>query len=264
LKDVVERFSDAMAKEPMPDYLIEVLLALREAGMTDHREVNSYGARAGTPLIATASQDHAMELVASVGAMESNELAEALEERELDWQLQQRLLGGIMAPFERSFDFIDRRSLEREISEYEGGTRVVSVHKALELQGQLLSLPMTDLTRADLTASLSVATDPEYEAILLGKLHLEVKMMRSRHRRVRNAINHGNPLPATTLKYICGFSDRTAQAALALALEAYASKRSIMEMIKIEQAERRKQRRQLTEGFSYLERNPPASKADSP
>lgn len=267
LEDVAERLNVAMAERPMPEYLVEALVALREAGMTDHRDVSLYGARAVTPRIATALQDHALELIASVASVTPTELAKALEEREVDWQFEQDVLGGIMGPFDRSLDFgngADRRTLELAISEHDGATRVVSVSEAVELQAELLSLPMTDLTQADLTDALRAVTDPEYEAALLQSHREDVEMMRERHRRVRNAINHGNPLTATALESTRGFAERNAQGALWMALEAYASDNLIASLLADERANRQRQRDELAQGRNYVERNRRPDTSGSP
>jgi hypothetical protein len=56
-----------------------------------------------------------------------------------------------MAPFDHSFDsfdFADRtdgQALERAVSHYGGGARVVSIAKAVELRQDLLNLPMAEL-----------------------------------------------------------------------------------------------------------------------
>lgn len=121
---------------------------------------------------------------------------------------------------------------------------------------------MTVLTRADLTAALSAVTDPVHEAALLQTQQREVTVIRKRHRRVRNAINHGNPLSTAALDSVRGFSERTAQAALAIALAAYASGTLIAPMLATERAGRQEQRQGLTNGRNYVERNPPADTTD--
>jgi hypothetical protein len=65
LSSVADQLGDALTKGPMPEHLVEALTSLREARMTDHRDVLFYSARRVTPRIATALEDHAMELFAS-------------------------------------------------------------------------------------------------------------------------------------------------------------------------------------------------------
>lgn len=267
LRDVCANLNVAISRRPMPDYLVEALLALREAGMTDHRDVH-LGARAVTPRFATALEDHAVELIASVASMHPSELAKALREREVEWQFEQRLLSGIMAPFDKLYESAgraERQALERQISHYDKrGVRIISVHKAVELRDDLLNLELSALERADLRASLEAATNAEAERGLLESHQLEVEMIRARHRRVRNSINHGNPLSDTALESVRGFSERTARAARWLALEAYASEKPIPTMLTNEQDKRQAQWQELINGANYLERNPPGDPNNSP
>lgn len=257
LQLVAEDLGTAMAARPMPEYLIEALHALREASMTDHRDVSSYGARAVTPRIATALEDHALELIASGSSIKSDHLVNALEEREIDWQFEQQVLGGFLAPFDELpdlDDLTDRRALEQAITHHQYGTRVVLNAKVAELQHNLLNLSMSRLARAELTDALKIATDTAHEIVLHQQIQREVKMIRLRHRRVRNAINHGNPLTSAALESVRGFGERIAQAALDLALEGYVSDTSIETRLATEQMNRQDQLQQRAKGRTYFER----------
>lgn len=263
LKSVARRINLAMTEKPMPEYLVEALVALREASMTNHRDVDSYGTRAVTPRVATALEDHVMELISSIASMSPTDLAVVIEEREVEWRFQQRILKGIMSPFEREFNSIGNSNtserldtLEKQISHYDKGGRVISIKKAIELRGDLLDLPMTNLARADLEASLTAATEPKYETRMFDDIRTEVGRVRARHRRVRNAINHGNPVTQFALQSIRGFSERSARSAVNLALEAYATGIPISSMLNEERDRRQKQQNERIAGRSYLERHP--------
>jgi hypothetical protein len=257
LKSVAGRMNVAMTEKPMPEYLVEALIALREASMTNHRDVDSYGTRAVTPRFATALEDHVMELISSIASMNPTNLAVALEEREVEWRFQQRILGGIMSPFERDLNSIgNTETLEKQISHYDEGGRVVSIKKAVEFQDDLLRIPMTNLARADLEASLTAITEAEYEIRMLDDIRTEVNRIRARHRRVRNAINHGNPVTQFALQSIRGFSERCARSAVNLALQGYATGVPIASMVTEERDRREAQQNERTAGRSYLERIP--------
>ena len=263
LKSVAGRMNVAMTERPMPEYLVEALVALREASMTNHRDVDSYGTRAVTPRVATALEDHVMELISSIGSMSPTDLALVIEEREVEWRFQQRILGGIMSPFEREFNPVGNlitseslETLEKQISHYDDGGRVISIKKAVELRGELLDLPMTNLARADLEASLTAVTEPKYETRMLDDIRTEVSGIRARHRRVRNAINHGNPVTQFALQSIRGFSERSARSAVNLALEGYATGVPISSMLNEERDRRQKQQNERIAGRTYLERIP--------
>lgn len=95
---------------------------------------------------------------------------------------------------------------------------MVSVAKAVAHQAEIRALPMSDLQRADLEDALAICTDPERERQLLDEMWREASLLRARHRRVRNAVNHGLPLNVTTLNSIRDYADATSGAALNIAL----------------------------------------------
>ncbi|MCA4132631.1 hypothetical protein [Arthrobacter sp. M4] len=222
LSSVADQFGDALAKGPMPERLVEALTSLREARMTDHRDVLFYGARRVTPRIATALEDHAMELFASVLRVPAADLATALQRREALRQADRRTVGQLMAPFNEAWSrerYEGREELERRISKYSrGGVRVVSIAKAVALQDEIRALPMSELQRADLEDALAICTDPDRERQHLEEMWRETELLRSRHRRVRNAVNHGLPLHEVTLNSIRNYAADTSRTALNIAL----------------------------------------------
>ncbi|WP_415855898.1 hypothetical protein [Sinomonas sp. G460-2] len=222
LSSVADQLGDALTEGPMPEHLVEALASLREARMTDHRDVLFNGARRVTPRIATALEDHAMELIASVLRVTPGTLATALQRREALSQAGPRIADQLMAPFDEAWSrepHEGRQELERKISQYSrGGTRLVSVAKAVALQDEIRALPMSDLQRADLEDALAICTDPDRERQLLEEMWCETGLLRARHRRVRNAVNHGLPLKETTLNSIRNYADDTSRTALNIAL----------------------------------------------
>ena len=222
LSMIADQFGDALTKGPMPEQLVEALTSLREARMTDHRDVSFYGARRVTPRVATALEDHAMELFASVLRVPAKELAVALQQREALSQADGRIAGQLMAPFDEAWSrghHEGREELERRISKYSrGGVRLVSVAKAVALQDEIRALPVSELKRADLEDALAICTVPDRERQLLDEMWRETGLLRARNRRVRNAVNHGLPLHETTLNSIRNYADHTSRAALDIAL----------------------------------------------
>lgn len=83
----------------MPERLVEALDSLREARMTDHRDVTSYGTCALTPCVATVLEDHAMELIASTLHVHPKRLAEVLQRRKALGQADRQIAGQLTAGF---------------------------------------------------------------------------------------------------------------------------------------------------------------------
>jgi hypothetical protein len=262
LQDVTTKLGKALSDRPMPEFLVEAIIALREASMTDHRDVGFYGTRAVTPRIATAMEDHAMELIASFAEMSPNDLAAALEQQEIDWQFEQRVLGAMMAPFDTPPEpetEAHRAILENAISKFDdSGRRIVSIHDAVNLRSELSKLPMTDLMRSDLVHAVEAVTSAEAEAALRQSIADDVGMIRRRHRRVRNAVNHGNPLSTAALESIRGYADRASQMAIGFALESYASGTSLSSILEAQSTWNAEQANGRNEGRNFVQRNAPA------
>ncbi len=220
LTSVADQLDTALSKGPMPDRLVEALTSLREARMTDHRDALFYGARRVTPRIATALEDHAIELIASELGVRPERLADALQRREALDHADQYVLSSLMSPLDTAWTHGDRdgrRELEQEITHYDGG-RIVSIAKAVALQDEICSLTMTPLQRADLETALAICTDPARERQLLEDSWAHTTLLRERHRRVRNAVNHGLPLGAIMLNSVRAYAAETSHAALNIAL----------------------------------------------
>lgn len=221
LSSIADQLGDALTKGPMPEHLVEALNSLREARMTDHRDVLFSGARRVTPRVATALEDHAMELIASVLGVHPAALATALQRREALVQADRRIADQLLAPFNEPWargDTERRQELEGEILDYSRGRRELLIKKVVTLQDEIRALPMSNLQRADFEDSLLICTAPARQRQLLDEIWREAVLLRDRHRRVRNAVNHGLPLSATTLNSIRDYADHTSRMALNIAL----------------------------------------------
>lgn len=221
LNGIADQLRDALTRGPMPDPLVEALTVLREARMTDHRDVDFYGARRVTPRVATALEDHAMELLASVIGTSPKKLADTIEIQETLESAGRHVAIALSAPVNSSWQHgrnDERRELERKIVTYNQGRGVVSIAAVVAHQEAIRALPMSALQRADFEDALAVCADPIREKQFLEEEHRETLLLRARHRRVRNAVNHGLPLRDTTLDSIRAYADSTSRSALHLAL----------------------------------------------
>ncbi|QOT19794.1 hypothetical protein [Paenarthrobacter sp. YJN-5] len=163
-----------------------------------------------------------MELFSSVLRVRSDKLAETIQLQEALAQAGRRTAKQLRAPFDGACareHHPGRKELEQEISDYgRGGGVLISVSKAAAHHDELRALPMSDLQRADLEDALKICTDPVHERELLEEMQDETKLLRDRHRRVRNAVNHGLPLSETTLNSVREYADETSRTALNIAL----------------------------------------------
>lgn len=227
LTEVAAQLDEALSKGPMPNDLVEALNSLREARMTDHRDVLFYGARRVSPRVATALEDHAMELFASVLKVSAIDLAASVQRREALHQADSQVASQLMSPFRGSWSqkhHAGRREIERKISSFSrDGGLMVSIEKAVALQDEISALPMSELQRADLEEALAICTDPAREGHFLEQTRRDMGLIRARHRRVRNAVNHGLPLSSITLKSIRRYGDNTSSIALNMALASFKS-----------------------------------------
>jgi hypothetical protein len=221
LTSVAEQLGDALASQPMPEDLVEALISLREARMTDHRDIRFYGARPTTPRVATALEDHAMELIASLLDVHPEELAITLQKHETLLRADREVATQLTAPFHGAWAeerHEGRDELQREIVAYRNGHSEVSIAKAVDRERKIRALPMSDLQRADFENALAICTKPELEQGLLDETWRRTSVLRARHRRVRNAVSHGLPLDRTTLNSVRDYAESTSVAALDIAL----------------------------------------------
>lgn len=228
LSRVAKQLDDALTEGPMPDRLVEALTSLREARMTDHSDVLFYGGRRVTPRVATALEDHAMELFASVLHVYPFALADALQRREALRYGGRQLLKQLYSPFKEDWSrerHEGQEELKRRISKYSStGTLFISIPAVVAAQKEIRALPMSELQRSDFDDALRICTEPTWERRFLTEMSRETKLLQSRYRRVRNAVNHGLPLDGTTLNSVRSYGEQTSNAALNLALTWFRTK----------------------------------------
>ncbi len=221
LSSVAEQLDDALNRGPMPERLVEALTTLREARMTDHRDVHFGGVRPVALRLATALEDHALELLAAVLNVKAGDLADALQKREALSYASRRVGTQLSAPLAETWSrepHPGRDALARAIITHSRAGTFVSIAKAVELQDEIRDLPMSDLERADFEDAIAVCTDPLREEQLLDEALADTELLKKRLRRVRNAVNHGLPLDATTLGSVRDYAEATSRGALHLAL----------------------------------------------
>jgi hypothetical protein len=219
--EVIDALNVPLSSRSMPEPLVEALTTLREARMTNHRDVLFHDAREVSPRIATALEDHAMELFAAAMNTSSKAFADAVNIREALRRAGRLAAGGLLAPFDRQWSDEEYRAqdeLERKVTTYQHGSQLVSVSGVVAHLDDLRRLPMSDLQRADFEAAVTICTDPVAEKRFLEQIQDDTHVLQLRHRRVRNAINHGLPLNAAALHSVRDYAERASGTGLNIAM----------------------------------------------
>lgn len=258
----------SLSNRPMPDFLIEALSAVREAGMIDHRNVHFYDARPVTPRVAIALEDHAVESVASLASMSPEQLIASLTEDEVDYQFDQLVLKAVLAPLNRNGQSPEvakeAKALEASVGRFDsGGNRVVSFESVWEVRHRLSKMPVPPAVRFTLERGLAMISSAEEETAGIERVQQSIEVIRTRHRRIRNAITHGNPVSSTAIESVRGFSERLARQALNIALYSYATGESIADVLAHRRAAREKTRKAMIRGRSILGRIRTANAAET-
>lgn len=250
---------NALSSGPMPAFLVEALSAVRDASMIEHRDVLFYDARPVTPRVAVALEDHAIELVASLASMKPDDLISALQEEEVDRQADQLVLNAVLTPVYEGYSLLqagnEAESIAREISHLDrDGARVVSLEKVWRSRERIQALSMSPAARFTLERALDAISSTADEAVVRERAQESVAAVRIRHRRVRNAITHGNPVSPITIGSVRKFSERMAREALAIALQSYATGETIPELLDNRKSDREAEHEARTNGVSKLDR----------
>lgn len=262
------RLHTALSTGPMPDFLVEALASVREASMTEHRDVQFYDARPVTPRVAIALEDHAVELIVSLAQMSRDQLISALVQDEADHQWDQLVVNGLLAP-------LDRSRLTTELAEQaasltdlvaridSSGLRIVSLEKLWEVRDRVRALPVSPAARVTLNCCLAAISSTAAEEAVRERSRRSVDLLRKRHRRVRNAITHGNPVSPAAIDSVRVFSERVTREALAVALHAFATGANIPHCLADRSADRNATRASIAGGISVVDRIAEASAEDT-
>jgi hypothetical protein len=90
---------------------------------------------------------------------------------------------------------------------------------------------------------------------LLNELWREAETVRARHRRVRNAVNHGLPLDKTTLNSVRRYASSTSEVALYIALSAFKSDAPGQTLLKREHHAWAERIKRIDQGFTFADEN---------
>lgn len=236
LEDWGAELDPVMQSRPMPRFLVEALSTFRDSTMTTHRDVTWSGERAVSERIATALEDHVLELVGSLASMEPESVSKELHTlASHDWY-SQRIAAAIMSPTQRRSEmasFEPQQELARNITRLERGAnrRVVDLEKAVGHEAELCSFARDPAEVCSLALACKSVHDPKVKAALVEELNTEMRVLAKRHRRVRNAVTHGNPVTPTALTGVRRYSRYLSRQAVRIALDSYVSGKPIAQIL---------------------------------
>ncbi|UOR01510.1 hypothetical protein MUN77_15490 [Leucobacter allii] len=236
LEDWGAELDPVMRSRRMSPFLVEALSTFRDASMTSHRDVTWGGERAVSERIATALEDHVLELVSSLASMEPDTVSDQLLQFAIhDW-FSERVVSAIMSPTQRrnemhSFD--EQHDLANEITKLSrnGNRRVVLIQEAVRREADLRGFARDPAEELGIAQACRSVRDPAFKAKLFSEFEQEMRVLAKRHRRVRNAITHGNPVLPGTLAGVRKYSRYIAQQAIGVALESYKANKPVVQLL---------------------------------
>lgn len=256
------RLGHALSVSELPDFLVEALQAFREASTMNRGDGHPSSKHIVTSRIATALEDHTVELVASLAGLTPERLVSALEIMEIGHEWQRLIYDSLLAPLARNLESPELaqevEAIRLETSESgANGEQFLVLKKLWEKREQLRVLPVSPAERVSFERSLTLISSADNEINSRKYVRKSVALARMRHRRVRNAITHGNPVTSAAINSVRGFSERTARAAIGFALEAFATGETFRELLTTWESQRVALDEKIAAGASMLDRANP-------
>ncbi|WP_409046914.1 hypothetical protein AB2L57_09340 [Microbacterium sp. HA-8] len=236
----------------IPHDLRESVRLLSEARLESSRESSLGAAQKIHERTALILRDQAFERVAATADIPPQQLMEDLRALLPYSQWLDETIAMVDALLKYStaprFAEVIRGRLESH-----SGPGTVNLIELANAQPQILALTMTRVERLGLRRLLRGLTDPRHYLRLAGEHADRLERLDDRHRRARNAIAHGNPVTAATIRSVLAFGETRATVAVTFALRAFAAGQSLGKQLR-QQIESEKDTRELLRtGLSWRE-----------
>lgn len=234
----------------LPQDLRESVRLLSEARLESSRESSLGAAQKVHERTALILRDQAFERVAASADISPQQLAESL--RSLlpysQWIHQTTVMVDDLLRYAT-----DARSaaLIRERLESRSGPGTVGLVELADAQSQILALSTSRVERLQLRRLMRGLTDPGHYLRLMDENVDRFERLDDRHRRARNAIAHGNPVTAATIRSVLGFGETRATVAVTFALRAFTAGQSLAERLRHDIQHTTNTRGLLTSGQSW-------------
>lgn len=253
------KLDDALSISEMPELLVEALRTFREANIINRYDSSLPYEPVVTSKIATALEDHVIELIASLAGLTPEHLISALEARETDYLWQDLIFDSLLAPLSHNHNkpeiLKEVESIKRDITRTDSsGTQHLVLKNIWKEQSRLRALPISLAVRNEFQYGLAVISSADLEMTSRDYVRQSITLIRMRHRRVRNAITHGNPLTSAAVNSVRAFSERMARTAIGFALDSFIAGETLAECLTTWEARQITDNRRLTSGESMLDR----------
>lgn len=212
-------FARARAQRQPPHALNEAIRLTTEASLEDSREFRLHGADAVHERSALVLRAQAFEHLASEGGFE----ADALERRILPSLIYSQWMAELKSQVWRCLDSRIKpdaaAQLQKELTTADGfELHLVRVPEHLL---RLLDLCESRIEKQNLRYVVKGLTDAVHYQMMSSRLSNDFTLLAGRHKRVRDALTHGNPVSANVVRSVGDFSRLRSGYALVLARDSF-------------------------------------------
>lgn len=232
-------FATALASGELPSDLAE---AIRSA-----MEVKSALLRSRIVL-----NERVVEMVAAYSGLEAAALVDGLIASWAEDRLQAEIHFAVHLGLSHMDGEESRRVHSAVLTSGRAGTYRINLDAVAEHAVLIGNACIDPLRRTYVQHTLATITDPQAYLTNLEGFDEERRLLRTRLRRARNALTHGNPVTEEVIASVRDLSGYLASRALRAAVEAFMGGYSIPDQISLQEAAHKRTRQWLREGKNYL------------
>ena len=252
LNDQARPLAEAMAETHLPPELEESLRLLAEAGSEDSRETNFGSTKHLHERSAIVLRDQAVEHVAALADMTVRDLDNELMLQWAHSRWGNSTWSAINQILRRSWEQEGVRDLSSRIRGNGQRGSVMLFPVASREEQRLLSLCETSAERQTLRSLMKGMRSAPHYLRLAKSYDQYFQLLIDRHRRIRNALVHGNPAHPRVVTTVTAVSRMRSDHAVQLALDAFTRKITLGELLAERRDEHSETEAELETGRSWL------------
>ncbi|MGX5695721.1 hypothetical protein ACWKWP_05930 [Agromyces soli] len=252
LDEWLPKLDDVLDARPIPTDLRESARLLSEARLESSRESSLGAAQRVHERTALILRDQAFERIAAYAGLPVQQMAESLRSL-LPYSLWlQDTIHMVDDILRYSRDSNEATNIRKRIESRLGPDSIDLIALA-DAQKPILALCSNRVERLRLRSLMRGLTEPRHY-LQLSRDHADrLARMEDRHRRVRNAIAHGNPVTAETVRSVLSFGETRATVAMTMALRAFTAGQSLEDHLREQVLPDNERHQRLSEGHSWLD-----------